>query len=107
MCLQIPNINEKKAIKKVSSMLRGQGMESIETITKAKIPIVKFKDPRSNIFVDISINNSLAIYNTKLLQEYCALDKRVHHLVITIKHWIRYGISANFTNLGWLSNYSN
>ena len=106
LCLQIPNINEKKAIKKVSSMLRGQGMESIETITKAKIPIVKFKDPRSNIFVDISINNSLAIYNTKLLQEYCAMDKRVNQLVIVIKHWaihrnISDAWSGTFSSYAW------
>ena len=39
-------------------------MEKVQTITRAKVPIVKFIDPRSGLNVDISINNSLALYNT-------------------------------------------
>ena len=87
LCLIIPSVDEKKAIKKISSMLRGQGMDSVETITNAKVPLVKFSDPRSGLQVDISINNSLAIHNTKLLEAYCKLDKRVKELVACVKYW--------------------
>lgn len=87
LCLIIPSVDEKKAIKKISSMLRGQGMDSVETITNAKVPLVKFSDPRSGLQVDISINNSLALHNTKLLEAYCKLDKRVKELVTCVKYW--------------------
>ncbi len=87
LCLIIPSVDEKKAIKKISSMLRGQGMDSVESITNAKVPLVKFSDPRSGLQVDISINNSLALHNTKLLEAYCKLDKRVKELVTCVKYW--------------------
>ena len=77
MCLQISNADEKKTIKRIGGMLRGQGMEKVQTITRAKVPIVKFIDPRSGLNVDISINNTLALHNTRLLSEYAKLDKRV------------------------------
>ena len=50
-------------------------MEKVQTISRAKVPIVKFVDPRSGLNVDISINNTLALYNTKLLSTYANLDK--------------------------------
>ena len=87
LCLQIPNADEKKTIKRIGGMLRGQGMEKVQTITRAKVPIVKFIDPRSGLNVDISINNSLALYNTKLLSSYAKMDKRVKDLAICVKHW--------------------
>ena len=67
LCLQIPDVNEKKILKKIGGMLRGQGMEDVQIITGAKVPIVKFIDPRSGLHVDISINNTLALHNTRLL----------------------------------------
>ena len=87
LCLQIPNADEKKTIKRIGGMLRGQGMEKVQIITRAKVPIVKFIDPRSGLNVDISINNSLALYNTKLLSSYADKDKRVKELAICVKHW--------------------
>ena len=50
--------------------MRQDGMEQVTSITHARVPIVKFVDKLSNIPVDISINNSLAIYNTDLLAKY-------------------------------------
>ena len=87
LCLQISNADEKKTIKRIGGMLRGQGMEKVQTITRAKVPIVKFIDPRSGLNVDISINNTLALHNTRLLSEYAKLDKRVKDLTVCIKHW--------------------
>ena len=34
----------KKTIKRIGGMLRGQGMEKVQTIARAKVPIVKFTD---------------------------------------------------------------
>ena len=87
MCLQIQEANQKKIIKRIGGMLRGQGMESVQTLTGAKVPIVKFVDPRSGLNVDISINNILALHNTRLLANYAKLDKRVKELAICVKYW--------------------
>ena len=105
LCLQIPDAKQKKVIKKIGGMLRGQGMESIEILTRAKVPIVKFKDPRSGLNVDISINNSLALYNTKLLSMYADCDPRVKQLAICIKHWAMHRNVSDAPS-GTLSSYA-
>ena len=105
LCLQIPNADEKKILKRIGGMLRGQGMEKVQTISRAKVPIVKFVDPRSGLNVDISINNTLALYNTKLLSTYANLDTRVRDLTICVKHWALHRNLSDSAN-GTLSSYA-
>ena len=106
LCLQIPNVDEKKTIKRIGGMLRGQGMEKVQTIARAKVPIVKFTDPRSGLNVDISINNTLALYNTRLLSTYAKMDKRVKDLAICVKHWALHrnvsdSVNGTFSSYAW------
>jgi hypothetical protein len=37
--------------------------------------------------VDITVNNRLAVVNTKLLRDYAAVDPRLRSLVLLVKHW--------------------
>ena len=105
LCLQIPDANEKKILKKIGGMLRGQGMEDVQIITGAKVPIVKFIDPRSGLHVDISINNTLALHNTRLLSSYANADSRVRELAICVKHWALHRNVSDSVN-GTLSSYA-
>ena len=105
LCLQIPDADQKKVVKKIGSMLRGQGMEEVQVQTRAKVPIVKFTDPRSGVPVDISINNSLAIHNTNLLKTYSKLDERVMQLTLCVKHWAHHRNISDAPN-GTLSSYA-
>ena len=105
LCLQIQEANQKKIIKRIGGMLRGQGMESVQTLTGAKVPIVKFVDPRSGLNVDISINNILALHNTRLLANYAKLDKRVKELAICVKYWAMHRDISDAPN-GTFSSYA-
>ena len=87
LCLEFSGEKPKKVLNKIARMLRDDGMEDVTLIAHAKVPIVKFVDQRSKIPVDISINNSLAIYNTKLLKAYSDCDSRVRPFILAIKHW--------------------
>ena len=87
LCLEFTGEKPKKVLNKIARMLRDDGMEDVTLIAHAKVPIVKFVDQRSKIPIDISINNSLAIYNTKLLKAYSDCDSRVRPFVLAIKHW--------------------
>ena len=79
-------------------------MENIQSIPKARIPIVKFKDPRSGLDVDISLNNRLAIHNSEMLKSY-AQEERLQRLVQMVKYWAsRRGINNAFE--GTLSSYA-
>lgn len=104
LCLQIPNADQKKIIKRIGGMLRGQGMENVQALTRAKVPIVKFTDPRSGLHVDISINNTLALHNTRLLSSYSKIDSRVRELAICVKHWALHRNISDAPN-GTLSSY--
>jgi len=105
LCLVVPDVDQKKVVKRISGMMNGQGMENVQALLRAKVPIVKFTDPRSGIDVDISINNTLALHNTKLLTQYSQLDERVKNLVICVKYW---ALHRNISDApsGTLSSYA-
>jgi DNA polymerase sigma len=105
LCLEMPPQDQKKTVKRISGMLRSQGMEKVQALTRATVPIVKFIDPRSGFMVDISINNTLAVHNTRLLSTYAGLDKRVSELTKCIKHW---ALHRNLSDAaeGTLSSYA-
>ncbi|XP_029859400.1 terminal uridylyltransferase 7 isoform X1 [Aquila chrysaetos chrysaetos] len=61
------------------------GLRNVLPITTAKVPIVKFFHVRSGLEVDISLYNTLALHNTRLLSAYAAIDPRVKYLCYTMK----------------------
>ena len=105
VCLIIPGADEKKVVTNISKVLRGQGMEDVASVVKAVVPVVKFKDPRSGLRVDISVNNTLAIYNTQLIDAYVKLDPKISDMIKIIKHW---SFHRNITDTfnGTLSSYA-
>lgn len=61
------------------------GLRNILSITTAKVPIVKFIHSRSGLEGDISLYNTLALHNTRLLAAYATIDPRVKYLCYTVK----------------------
>ncbi|XP_071449950.1 poly(A) RNA polymerase gld-2 homolog A-like isoform X2 [Hetaerina americana] len=61
-------------------------IDSVELI-QAKVPILKFRDSRRGLEVDLNCNNSVGIRNTHLLHCYSQLDWRVKPLVLIVKLW--------------------
>lgn len=75
-----------KTIEELARVLRKHsGLRNILPITTAKVPIVKFFHLRSGLEVDISLYNTLALHNTRLLFAYSAIDPRVKYLCYTMK----------------------
>ena len=104
ICLSFKGDKPKRVLKIISGLLHENGMDNIQKIPKAKIPIVKFKDPRSGLDVDISLDNRLAIYNSQMLKAY-AQEERLRQLVQMVKYWAsRRGINNAFE--GSLSSYA-
>ncbi len=57
--------------------------------------------------VDITVNNILAIVNTKLLADYVSIDDRLLQLCYVIKHWAKrrqVNIAKTFCHL-WLCTF--
>ncbi|XP_042305695.1 terminal uridylyltransferase 7 [Sceloporus undulatus] len=75
-----------KIIEELARVLKKHsGLRNILPITTAKVPIVKFFHVRSGLEVDISLYNTLALHNTRLLSCYAAIDSRVKYLCYTMK----------------------
>ncbi|XP_072715493.1 terminal uridylyltransferase 7 isoform X1 [Ciconia boyciana] len=75
-----------RIIEDLAKVLKKQsGLRNILPITTAKVPIVKFFHVRSGLEVDISLYNTLALHNTRLLSSYAAIDPRVKYLCYTMK----------------------
>ncbi|NXD79207.1 TUT7 uridylyltransferase, partial [Halcyon senegalensis] len=75
-----------RIIEDLAKVLKKQsGLRNVLPITTAKVPIVKFFHVRSGLEVDISLYNTLALHNTRLLSAYAAIDPRVKYLCYTMK----------------------
>ncbi|XP_064604614.1 terminal uridylyltransferase 4-like isoform X2 [Liolophura sinensis] len=73
-------------IETLSKMLKEhRGFYNVLPITTAKVPIVKFRHRQSQLEGDISLYNTLAQYNTDMLQMYSMIDRRVEILGYAMK----------------------
>jgi DNA polymerase sigma len=80
-------------------------LEDVKPLPKARVPIVKFRDPVAGKECDICVNNHLALRNTELLWAYSQLDSRLQPLVFAIKHWAKRR-AINDPYNGTLSSYA-
>ncbi|XP_077440711.1 terminal uridylyltransferase 4 isoform X2 [Vanacampus margaritifer] len=79
-------LNCKEIIEALAKVLKKHsGLRNILPITTAKVPIVKFEHRQSGLEGDISLYNTLAQHNTKMLAMYAALDQRVQFLGYMMK----------------------
>lgn len=113
ICIQVPVLlNRKdqiKFLKKVSVLLSSYKGGIIELRFSAKVPIVHFyfKNPSNDfeLSCDISVNNILAIINSKLIQTYVSIDKRLQLMGIAVKYWSKKR-HINDRSKGFLSSFS-
>ena len=90
---------------KLVDLLEREGMLEVTDRRTARIPIVMFTDPDTNIRCDVCIDNQLATRNTLLLRVYALADERFRKLGYTIKNWSKKR-GINSPSDGTLSSYA-
>jgi len=105
LCLQISGTVPKKIFNKIGKLLRQFDFVDIVVIPHAKVPIVKCRDAKTGIPLDISVNNTLALHNTQLLKTYSMQDARVSQAILAIKYWAMCRDVSDAPS-GTLSSYS-
>jgi len=107
MCLTIDETTMKRenVIKKLAKVLETKNMKELLALPRARIPIVKFVDPRRKLSCDICVNNTLALENTRLLGDYASIDPRMRQLVFVVKRWAKQR-SINDCYMRTLSSYA-
>lgn len=77
---------EVQVVEELAGRLRKMpGVGRVVAITSAKVPIVKLYHTRHKVDADISVSNTLARENTKLLATYAAVDERARTLGYLVK----------------------
>ena len=73
----------------------------------AKVPLIRFEYKLNNMCYrcDISVSNSLAVNNSRLLSTYALFDQRVQDLGLLVKHFGKYMDLADASH-GGLSSYA-
>lgn len=94
VCLLIPGINTRgsqvHALKKVGKALRRSGTHIVSPRLRAQMPILRWEPRGAGRYAcDISINNTLAVANSRLVAQYMAVDARVPVLALAVKAWAR------------------
>jgi DNA polymerase sigma len=95
------------AVEAAAAALEGAGFTDILSLPRARVPVVKCTAPPAlgGTKVDVTVNNMLALLNTRLLATYVALDPRLAQLSHVIKHWAKRR-SVNDPYRGTLSSYA-
>ncbi|DAC36463.1 MAG TPA: hypothetical protein HA286_03515 [Candidatus Poseidoniaceae archaeon] len=106
LCLIVKDLRKPKGVlRHLANVLESEDYRDIQTIGRAKVPIVKFTDPTTGIPVDLSLNNALALRNTELIGAYVDMDPRVKTVALAVKHWaLQRGLANAFR--GTLSSYA-
>ncbi|XP_068095078.1 terminal uridylyltransferase 4 isoform X2 [Hyperolius riggenbachi] len=99
-------LNCKDIIESLAKILkRHPGLRNILPITTAKVPIVKFEHRESGMEGDISLYNTLAQHNTRMLATYAAIDPRVKYLGYAVKFFAK-RCDIGDASRGSLSSYA-
>ncbi|KAJ3326605.1 hypothetical protein HDU76_012778 [Blyttiomyces sp. JEL0837] len=93
-----------QCVEKLGHMLKQAGMKDVKMLTRARVPIVKMRDPITGVRCDIGFHNNLAMYNTRLLKTYAQIDHRFRELVFVVKYWSKRR-NINEPYFGTLSSY--
>ncbi|KAK4314793.1 hypothetical protein Pmani_013939 [Petrolisthes manimaculis] len=100
------NIDHIKIIESLAEKLkRYRQCGHVFAITTAKVPIVKFSIRRACLEGDLSLYNTLALQNTKLLSTYASIDYRVKCLGYAMKYFAKL-CDIGDASRGSLSSYA-
>jgi DNA polymerase sigma len=110
VCIQTPGCRTRtaqiQALRKVASSLHAISSHYIEPRFGARVPIIHWAPRKPGYLAcDISVNNNLAVINSRLVGSYCAIDSRVQPLGIVIKSWAK-ARGINDRSRGTLSSFS-
>ncbi|KAL4222247.1 Speckle targeted PIP5K1A-regulated poly(A) polymerase [Mactra antiquata] len=84
-----------------------EGIHDVQVVPASRCPIVRFRYNDTDFKCDLSVNNKLALQNTKLLYLYSVLNSRVRLLVYAIRYWAKVKqIAGNQKASTKLSNYA-
>lgn len=109
LCVQAPSQlsdDKKKKTKAVHALARclaRSGFSNLKAIARARVPVVKARDPKTGLGVDLVVNNDIAVQNSDLLCKYASYP-RAKELILLVKLWAKRHLKDSTS--GGLSSYA-
>lgn len=97
----------RQLVKKMGRSLRGHDYENVNVIPHARVPLVKCRDPKYKIDIDLTVNKKIPTYNSTLIRDYLLSDKSgtLKSTALVLKSIVKdEGICD--ASIGYLSSYS-
>ncbi|KAF9121665.1 hypothetical protein BGW39_010357 [Mortierella sp. 14UC] len=92
-------------VRHLAWFLENQQMQNVIAISDAKVPIVKFIDPITEIHCDMNVQHPLGIYNSALIKAYMEIDVRLEKFLLLLKYFAKaHGILDGSS--GYLCSYA-
>ncbi|KAF9179157.1 hypothetical protein BGZ51_007183 [Haplosporangium sp. Z 767] len=73
----------------LAQFLKKRGMQEVVAIADAKVPIIKFVDPLTQIKCDLNVQHPLGVYNSQLIKSYLEIDARLGKLLYLLKYFAK------------------
>lgn len=90
----------------LSSFLRQRKLaKDIEVIAGAKVPIIKFTDPMTNLNIDVSFERTNGLEAARRIRKWLASTAGLRELVLVVKQFLR-SRKLNNVHVGGLGGYS-
>lgn len=84
----LPKYTNKRDLQRLGTSFRQMGMNDVQVVAKAKVPIVKFVDDLTGISVDISFENASGMVANETFQQWKKAYPAMPILVLLIKHYL-------------------
>lgn len=100
------DLENRHKLYQLSSFLRQKKLaKDIEVIAGAKVPIIKFVDPTTNIHIDISFERTNGIDAARRIRRWLETTEGLRELVLVVKQFLR-SRKLNNVHVGGLGGYS-
>ena len=98
--------DNKSSLYQLTSYIRNHNLGvEVVPIAKAKVPIIKFVDPKTRIHIDISFEKTNGLTAAKLIIDWLAQTPGLRELVLIVKHFLAVR-KLNEVHVGGLGGFS-
>lgn len=103
---QTGDYENRSRLYQLSTFLRNSKLaKNIEVIASAKVPIIKFVDPKSNIHIDVSFERKNGLDAAKRIRRWLESTPGLREIVLIVKQFLR-SRKLNNVHVGGLGGYA-
>ncbi|AMD20319.1 HDL425Wp [Eremothecium sinecaudum] len=96
----------KNALYSLASYLRRNGLATqVTVIAKARVPIIKFVEPQSQIHIDLSFERTNGVEAAKIIRGWLSETRGLRELVLIVKQFL-HARKLNDVHIGGLGGFS-